>query len=60
MSDLEKMIVEEISTLDELRLINVLGFTRFLQDGKSKNQKQIEKWFEEWQKRFVSRLKNCK
>lgn len=47
MSDLEKMIIEEISSLDELRLIDVLGFIRFLKDGKSKNPKQIEKWFEE-------------
>lgn len=47
MNDLEKMIMEEISTLDELRLIDVLGFIRFLKEGKSKNPKQIEEWFEE-------------
>lgn len=47
MNDLEKMIVEEISTLDELRLIDVLGFIRFLKEGKSEHPKQIEEWFEE-------------
>lgn len=47
MNDLEKMIMEEISTLDELRLIDVLGFIRFLKEGKSQNSKQIEEWFEQ-------------
>lgn len=57
MSDLEKMIVEEISTLDELRLIDALGFIRFLKDGKSKNPKQIEKWFEECAKNIREQTK---
>jgi hypothetical protein len=47
MNDLEKMIMKEISSLDELRLIDVLGFIRFLKEGKSETPKQIEKWFEE-------------
>lgn len=46
MNSLEKMIMEEISSLDELRLIDVLGFIRFLKEGKSKKPKQIEEWFE--------------
>lgn len=57
MNDLEKMIMEEISSLDELRLIDVLGFIRFLKDGKSKNPKQIEKWFEETAKTIREQTK---
>ena len=47
MSDLEKMIMEEISTLEELRLIDVLGFIRYLKAGKSEKPQWIEGWFEE-------------
>lgn len=47
MSNLEKMIMEEISTLEELRLIDVLGFIRYLKAGKSSKPQWIESWFEE-------------
>jgi hypothetical protein len=47
MSNLEKIIMEEISTLEELRLIDVLGFIRYLKEGKSKKPQWIEEWFDE-------------
>ena len=47
MNNLEKMIMEEISTLEELRLIDVLGFIRYLKAGKSSKPQWIEGWFEE-------------
>ncbi len=46
MNDLEKMIVEEISTLNEMRLIDVLGFIRYLKAEKPVKQKWVEEWFE--------------
>ena len=30
MNDLEKIIIEEISTLEDMRLIDVIGFIRYL------------------------------
>lgn len=47
MNSLEKLIMEEISSLEELRLIDVLGFIRYLKEGKSEKPKEMEIWFEE-------------
>ncbi|HAX69056.1 MAG TPA: hypothetical protein PK152_16315 [Anaerolineales bacterium] len=47
MNDLEKMIMEEISTLDEMRLVDILGFIRFLKSEKPEKQTWIEEWFEQ-------------
>ncbi len=46
MNDLEQMITEEISTLDEMKLIYVLGFIRYLRAEQSSTGQWIEKWFE--------------
>jgi hypothetical protein len=47
MNELEKMIMKEISTLNEMRLIDVLGFIRYLKMGKTQNHEWIEGWFED-------------
>lgn len=47
MNELEKMVMKEISALDEMRLIDVLGFIRYLKMGKANNHEWIEGWFEE-------------
>lgn len=47
MNELEKMVMKEISTLDEMRLIDVLGFIRYLKMGKTDNHEWIQGWFEE-------------
>ena len=46
MSDLEKIIMEEISTLDEMRLIDVIGFIRYLKAEKPIKQEWIAGWYE--------------
>ncbi|MCL4270343.1 MAG: hypothetical protein KJZ72_12400 [Anaerolineales bacterium] len=46
MNDLEQMITEEISTLDEMKLIYVLGFIRYLRAEQPSTGQWIEKWFE--------------
>jgi len=46
MNDLEELIMKEISTLSELRLIDVLGFIRFLKAETPSRQPWIEEWFE--------------
>ena len=46
MKDLEKMIMEEISTLDEMRLIDILGFIRYLKMEKPPKQEWIVQWLE--------------
>ena len=46
MNDLEKIILEEISTLDELRLIDVIGFIRYLKEEKPVKQEWITGWYE--------------
>lgn len=46
MNDLEKMIMEEISTLDELRLIDILGFIRYIKAEKPIKQDWITGWFD--------------
>lgn len=46
MNSLEKIIVEEISSLDEMRLIDVIGFIRHLKAEKPVKQKWITDWYE--------------
>lgn len=46
MRDLEKIIMEEISSLEEMRLIDVIGFIRFLKADKPIKQKWVSGWFE--------------
>lgn len=46
MSDLEQIIMEEISSLEELRLIDVIGFIRYLKAEKPIRQEQIAGWYE--------------
>lgn len=55
MNDLEKMIMEEISTLSEMRLIDVLGFIRFLKAERPAKQQWIEQWFEQTLKAIHNR-----
>ncbi|MBL8050039.1 MAG: hypothetical protein JNM46_02365 [Anaerolineales bacterium] len=47
MNSLEKMIMQEIETLEDMRLFDVLGFIRYLKMEKPAKPKGIEKWFEE-------------
>lgn len=47
MNDLEKMIMNEISTMDEMRLIDVLGFIRYLKAEKPVKAKWLEEWFDQ-------------
>ncbi len=46
MNSLEEMIMQEISTLPEMRLIDVLGFIRYIKSEKSEKPIWIEEWFE--------------
>lgn len=46
MNSLEEMIMQEISTLPDMRLIDVLGFIRFLKSEQLEKPKWIEEWFE--------------
>lgn len=46
MNDLEKIIMEEISSLDEMRLIDVIGFIRYLKAEKPVRQEWITSWYE--------------
>jgi hypothetical protein len=46
MSDLEKIIMEEISSLEEMRLIDVIGFIRYLKAEKPIRQEWITGWYE--------------
>jgi len=46
MNDLEELIMKEISTLNDMRLIDVLGFIRFLKAETPSRQPWIEEWFE--------------
>lgn len=57
MNDLEKMIMDEISTLNEMRLIDVLGFIRFLKAERPIKDQWVEKWFEQAVKSIHSREK---
>jgi hypothetical protein len=45
-NSLEKIILEEISSLDEMRLIEVIGFIRYLKADKPIKQTQVAGWFE--------------
>lgn len=47
MNTLQKIILQEIETLEDMRLFDVLGFIRYLKMEKSAKPKRIEKWFEE-------------
>ena len=46
MSYLEDIIMEEITSLDELRLIDVIGFIRYLKSEKPIKEELIAGWFE--------------
>ena len=46
MNDLENIILEEISTLDDMRLIDVIGFIRYLKAEKPIQQEWIAGWYE--------------
>lgn len=46
MNDLEKIIMEEISSLEEMRLIDVIGFIRYLKAEKPVKQDWIAEWYE--------------
>lgn len=46
MSDLEKIIMDEISTLEDMRLIDVIGFIRYLKAEKPIRQEWIASWYE--------------
>lgn len=46
MKDLERMIMEDISSLDDMRLIEVLGFIRYLKSEKPLHQEWITDWYE--------------
>ena len=46
MNDLEKIIIEEVSTLDDMRLIDVIGFIRYLKAEKPIRQEWIAGWYE--------------
>ena len=46
MNDLEKIIIEEISTLEDMRLIDVIGFIRYLKAEKPIRQEWITSWYE--------------
>lgn len=55
MNSLQKMIMQEIETLEDIRLVDVLGFIRYLKMEKSVKPKGIEKWFEEVSKTIHER-----
>lgn len=46
MSDLEKIIMEEIASLEEMRLIDVIGFIRYLKAEKPIRQEWIAGWYD--------------
>jgi hypothetical protein len=46
MNDLENIIMEEISSLEEMRLIDVIGFIRYLKAEKPMRQEWITSWYE--------------
>ncbi len=46
MNSLEKIVMEEISSLDEMRLIEVIGFIRYLKAEKPIKDTRIAGWFE--------------
>jgi hypothetical protein len=46
MKDLERIILEDIATLDDMRLIEVIGFIRYLKMEKPVRQEWIAEWYE--------------
>jgi|CXWL01.1.fsa_nt_gi hypothetical protein len=46
MNSLEAIIMEEIATLPDIRLIDVIGFIRYLKSEKPEKPQWIEEWFE--------------
>ncbi|MBL8061720.1 MAG: hypothetical protein JNK32_01785 [Anaerolineales bacterium] len=60
MNDLEQMIMDEISTLDEMRLIDILGFIRYLKAEKPLKQDWITDWFDHAAKSIREREKEFK
>lgn len=47
MNSLEEIIMEEISTLPDMRLIDVIGFIRYLKSERPEKPQWIEEWFEQ-------------
>jgi len=46
MNSLEELVMEEISTLPYMQLIDVLGFIRFLKSETAEQPGQMEQWFD--------------
>lgn len=46
MKDLERIIMEDIASLDDMRLIEVIGFIRYLKMEKPIHQTWIADWYE--------------
>ena len=47
MRELEKIILEEIESFDEMRLLDIIAFIRYLKGHRPPKQKQITDWFEQ-------------
>ncbi len=60
MNSLEEMIMEEITTLPYMQLIDVLGFIRYLKSESHGNHELIEQWFEGTQKSIHEQKENLK
>jgi hypothetical protein len=60
MNSLEEMIMEEISTLPEMQLIDVLGFIRYLKSEGHGKHELIEQWLEGAQKSIHTRAAEFK
>jgi hypothetical protein len=46
MNDLERIIMEDIADLDDLRLVDVIGFIRYLKGERPVRQDWITDWYE--------------
>lgn len=60
MNSLEEMVMEEISTLPYMQLIDVLGFIRYLKSETSEQPGQMEQWFDGALKSVHSRKSELK
>ncbi|MBK8784001.1 MAG: hypothetical protein IPO22_19925 [Anaerolineales bacterium] len=60
MNSLEEMIMEEISTLPEMELIDVLGFIRYLKSESHGKHEHIQQWLEGTQKSIHARKAELK
>jgi hypothetical protein len=60
MNDLENIIMEEISSLEEMRLIDVIGFIRYLKAEKPMRQEWITNWYESALESIHNREKELK